>query len=215
MEQGLCGLLASALRQLPCRRRPSALVRRPLRGHPGARLQCPAGRRRQWLRQSRPALHELSFLQQFQRVAWTAGSRELAPGAGRDGVVANVVGRNLRADQGSRRAPADARSRRSPRMCATTSWSAGAGIPAPAASPLPARPSRPTARSRTGPRPGRLVRPIDPAMNFCDYFASCCCCRTRNLLTRPCARVEDGFAHAHIRGCAGNQSGVEPAPRIG
>ena len=112
-------------------------------------------------------------------------------------------------------APADARSRRSPRMCATTGWSAGDGIPAPAANPLPARPSRPTARSRTGPRPGRLARPIDPAMNFCDYFASCCCCRRRNLLTRPCARVEDGFAHAHIRGCAGNKRGVEPAPRIG
>ena len=49
---------------------------------------------------------------------------------------------DLRADQGSRRATAAARSKRSPRMCATTGWSAGDGIPARAANPLPARPKQ-------------------------------------------------------------------------
>ena len=173
VEQDLCGLFASALRQLPCRGRPSALVRRALRRHPRAWLQCPARRRRQRLRQSGPALHDAVISPAIP--ACCMARREPRTGIWRRPKWSGGKSRRPKSAPRSRipSAMAAARSRQVAIACARrSSWSAGGGIPAPAASRRPARPRRPIAPSRTGLRPARLARPIDAAMNFCDYFAA-------------------------------------------
>ena len=71
-----------------------------------------------------------------------ARRRGLASGAGRDGVVGEIVGRDLRADQGSERNGGRTLEEVAVHVRDDRS-SAGDGIPAPAASRLPARPSRP------------------------------------------------------------------------
>ncbi len=69
-----------------------------------------------------------------------------------------------------RRAMADARWRKSRRMCATTNWSAGAGLRVPAVSRRRARQRKHSWRFRHGRRPVLHARPVSYAMNFPSFL---------------------------------------------
>ncbi len=190
--EGLCRLLASALRQLPCRGRPSALVRSRIMDR--SRASMPSTCRGATMDRV-SAMRDCAARPAISPAIPTFCMDPRAPRTGilRRSKWSGSANRRPRSARRSRIPPAmaTARSKRLRCMCATTSWSVGAGRQALGVSQRRARQRKPTRRSKRGRRLVLRVRRSDGAMNFCDFFALQYSCTSARFAHVRKSQIED------------------------